>query len=145
HAREFVVKRSWDYGGKTVFVGADIGEPNVQARLRALLGQSGEVSFGDLVAFAAADLSDAWVVQELVPARRQPQLVVTESGLEKRLLHVDLSVFTNTAVAVRPRGGAVRAAEGRIVNILGGGGLAPLVYSEVLTQLLRGGGAPVDG
>ena len=53
-----------------------------------------------------------------------------------RPLYVDLSVFTNLGVTIFPKGGAVRAAPGRIVNILGGGGLAPLLRADVLEALL---------
>jgi hypothetical protein len=50
---------------------------------------------------------------------------------------VDLSAYTNLNVSARPSGGASRASAGRIVNILGGGGLAPLVRDEVLADLMR--------
>jgi len=46
-------------------------------------------------------------------------------------------VFTNLGIPFHPTGGAVRGSQSRIVNILGGGGLAPLIREEVLTQLLR--------
>jgi hypothetical protein len=60
----------------------------------------------------------------------------------ERSLYVDLSAYTNTGPAPRPSGGAVRASESRIVNILGGGGLSPLVRTDVLDALLHpeGGG-----
>jgi hypothetical protein len=56
--------------------------------------------------------------------------------LRTRELYRDLSAFSNLGVEPRPVGGAVRASESRIVNILGGGGLAPLVRAEVLDRLL---------
>ena len=77
---------------------------------------------------------DAWVVQELVRAQPVRHLRVAD-GVEARDLYVDLSAFTNAGVAVQPSGGAVRAAESRIVNILGGGGLSPLCRDDVLMEL----------
>ena len=76
------------------------------------------------------------VVQELVPALPARMLRVDAGGVDARELYVDLSAFTNLGDAPRPSGGAVRASESRIVNILGGGGLSPLVREDVLTRLL---------
>ena len=140
HGRALVLKRSWDYGGKGVYLGNELVGPSgaaSEARLRALLGRAPAdvVDWEALVAFALAD-HDAWVVQELVPALPERLLRVDDSGVEARDLYVDLSAFTNLGDAPRPAGGAVRASESRIVNILGGGGLAPLVREDVLQRLL---------
>jgi hypothetical protein len=75
-------------------------------------------------------------VQELVPAHPERMLRVDAGGVDARDLYVDLSAFTNLGEAPRPSGGAVRASESRIVNILGGGGLSPLVREDVLARLL---------
>jgi hypothetical protein len=133
-----VLKRSWDYGGKGVFLGAEVAEGQAaQARMAALLGRPAGhvVGWRELVDFALAD-GDAWVVQELVAAPTQRHLRVDGGEVHARDLYVDLSAFTNTGAAPRPWGGAVRASESRIVNILGGGGLAPLVRDDVLARLL---------
>jgi len=138
HGRSLVLKRSWDYGGKGVYLGNELAEGAVaEARLRALLGRAPAdiVDWDALVDFALAD-RDAWVVQELVPALPERMLRVDERKIEPRDLYVDLSAFTNLGDAPRPAGGAVRASESRIVNILGGGGLSPLVREEVLQRLL---------
>jgi hypothetical protein len=129
HGNELVLKRSWDYGGKGVFLGADLD--NSRTRVKQLLGHDGD--WAALCDFALRD-QDAWVVQELVRAQPVRHLRVAD-GIEARDLYVDLSAFTNLGVNVRPQGGAVRAAESRIVNILGGGGLSPLVRDEVLVEL----------
>lgn len=137
-AERLVLKRSWDYGGKSVFLGAELPEPASQARLRALLGDQappGEIGWDALVDFALSD-GDAWVVQELIAAEREVHLRVEPEGPAWRALYADLSAYTCSTVPVHPRGGAVRASESRIVNILGGGGLAPLVREEVLAALL---------
>jgi hypothetical protein len=138
HGRSLVLKRSWDYGGKGVFLGNELAEGAAStARLRALLGREATevVGWDALVDFALAD-RDAWVVQELVPALPERMLRVDDHGAEARDLYVDLSAFTNLGDAPRPMGGAVRASESRIVNILGGGGLSPLVREDVLQRLL---------
>jgi hypothetical protein len=135
---QLVLKRSWDYGGKGVFLGAELAEAEAaQARVATLLGRPAGhvVGWQELIDFAVAD-RDAWVVQELVAAPMQRHLRVDGGEVHARELYVDLSAFTNTGAAPRPAGGAVRAAESRIVNILGGGGLAPLVREDVLARLL---------
>lgn len=138
NAARLVLKRSWDYGGKGVFLGSEVADgASTQARAQALLGRSGGelVGWRELVDFALAD-RDAWVVQELVNAAPERHLRVGPGGVETRELWVDLSAFTNVGTAPRPAGGAVRASESRIVNILGGGGLAPLLRADVLEKLL---------
>ena len=138
HGRALVLKRSWDYGGKGVYLGNELAEgAAAEARLRALLGRAPAdvVDWDALVEFALGD-RDAWVVQELVPALPARLLRVDAGGVEPRELYVDLSAFTNLGDAPRPSGGAVRASESRIVNILGGGGLSPLVREDVLARLL---------
>jgi hypothetical protein len=139
HGRFLVLKRSWDYGGKGVFLGSEIvAGAAAQARLRAFLGKEpvAPVGWGDLVDFALAD-RDAWVVQELVVSPALPQLCVDGEGVTSHPLYLDLSAFTNAGTAPLPSGGAVRASESRIVNILGGGGLAPLLRADVLAGLLE--------
>jgi hypothetical protein len=138
HGRALVLKRSWDYGGKGVYLGNELAEgAAAESRLRTLLGRAPAemVGWDQLIDFALAD-RDAWVVQELVPALPERLLRVDDSGVEARDLYVDLSAFTNVGDAPRPSGGAVRASESRIVNILGGGGLAPLIREDVLARLL---------
>jgi hypothetical protein len=138
HGKHLVLKRSWDYGGKGVFLGSEIVEgAAAEARLRAFLGREpvAPVQWSDLADFALAD-RDAWVVQELVTAPARPLLRAEPEGTSTRELYMDLSAFTNAGTAPRPTGGAVRASESRIVNILGGGGLAPLVRADVLAELL---------
>jgi hypothetical protein len=133
-----VLKRSWDYGGKSVFLGADFDGESSQARARTLMSRSDDarIEWRELVAFALAD-RDAWVVQELVHAERHRLLRVDDAGVSPRDLYVDLSAYTNLGDAPPATGGAVRASESRIVNILGGGGLQPLLRAPVLDQLLE--------
>jgi hypothetical protein len=134
HAGAVVLKRSWDYGGRSVFLGADFDAAAAE-RLRALFPDA-PPTWEALVDHALAD-SDAWVVQELVVAARTPCLRVGSDGrAEPRELYLDLSAYTNLGADPAPTGGAVRGSENRIVNILGGGGLAPLLRAPVLEALL---------
>jgi hypothetical protein len=138
HGRMLVLKRSWDYGGKGVFLGSEIVEgAAAEARLRAFLGRErvAPATWSDLADHALAD-RDAWVVQELVVSPSLRLQRAEPDGVSLRELYMDLSAFTNAGAAPRPSGGAVRASESRIVNILGGGGLAPLVRADVLDALL---------
>ena len=132
----FVIKRSWDYGGRGVFLGMDHDEAAAR-RAADVLGETVPIAWRDLVAAGARDEKDAWVAQALVPAHPRHHLVAGDTA-EWRDLYVDLSVYTNLGVSVRPRGGVSRAALRRIVNLQGGGGLAPLIRAEVLDRLLGG-------
>jgi hypothetical protein len=128
-----VLKRSWDYGGKTVFVGADVSDQATQARLAELIGRPGPLGWADLLAHALSDRG-AWVVQELVRVPREERFRSEDGAPVARALYADLSAFTATDAPL-PRGGAVRASESRIVNILGGGGMSPLLREDVLARL----------
>ena len=75
-----MLKRSWDYGGKSVFLGAEMEAPATQTRLRTLMQRSAaRIGWAELIRFALAD-GDAWVVQELVAAERAAELGSTRRG-----------------------------------------------------------------
>ena len=116
-----MLKKSWDYGGKSVHLGPDSAD------------------WPGLVGRAAVD-REAWVLQEYVPPRAVRHLLVEpapDGGVRPawRDLYVDVSAYANHGVAPIPRGGACRASRAKVVNILGGGGLTPLVGAEVLEEL----------
>ncbi len=135
HGPELVLKRSWDYGGRGVFLGADLAAPETQARLVALTGLPAPIGWPTLCDWIFDGSEEAWVVQSLVNVRRASMLRIEKDQVVERSLYVDLSAFTNCGIAERPRGGAARAAFGRIVNIQGGGGLAPVIRDELLSAL----------
>jgi hypothetical protein len=135
HGDSLVLKRSWDYGGRGVFLGIDLEEPSTQARLRALLGRDHAISWSELVTWCSETEDDAWVVQERISSPKQRHLRVEADGLAERDFYVDLSTFTNLGAEPSPTGGAARAALSRIVNIQGGGGLVPLIREEVVGRL----------
>jgi hypothetical protein len=137
HPTDLVLKRSWDYGGKSVVLGPEVEAEATRARMREATGAD---TWTDFVA-AAARQDDVWVVQEFVPPAPQRHLLIerrADGGIDTRWgdLFVDLNAYCNLGDAPRPTGGACRASGSRIVNILGGGGLTPLVPAEVVDDLL---------
>jgi hypothetical protein len=131
HPAEVVVKRSWDYGGKGVFLGPDVGEEATRAKLAEWYGTPEWPAF---VARAAAE-PGGWIVQGLVPPKPVQHLIVEAGVPTWRELFVDLNAYANLGVAAVPTGGVCRASGSRIVNILGGGGLAPFVRRSVIEKL----------
>ena len=139
HPERLVLKRSWDYGGKSVVLGPESGEAGVQARMREVLGD-GAATWPSFVAQAARD-PHMWVLQEFVPPTPRRHLLVEPDGAggvtaSWRDLFVDISAYATIGRAPRPQGGACRASGSRIVNILGGGGLTPLLPADVVAELL---------
>ena len=115
----FVLKRSWDYGGKSVHLGAEL-EP---------------AAWAQAVDAALADpRGGGFVVQERIFARRGPATRITPDGAHPGVLYRDLSTYCGLGPS-RPDGSVVRAAASPIVNILGGGGLAALGPADVLASL----------
>ncbi|HZZ85461.1 MAG TPA: hypothetical protein VFE30_13060 [Anaeromyxobacteraceae bacterium] len=115
----WVLKRSWDYGGKSVHLGAET-EPTAWAAV---------------VREAVADQrGGGFVVQERIFAARRPATRVAPGVETRGALYRDLSTYTGL-LDDAPTGSVVRAAASPVVNILGGGGLAPLVPESVYAQL----------
>jgi hypothetical protein len=75
-----------------------------------------------------------WVAQERIFATRKPATRITPGGSTTGLLYRDLSTYCGLGPS-RPSGSVVRAAASPVVNILGGGGLAPLVPEDVYEAL----------
>jgi hypothetical protein len=113
------VKRSWDYGGKSVHLG---GELSPDAWARAV-----DVALRD-------EQGGGFVAQERIFAARRPATRIAPEGTTRGELYRDLSTYCGLGTS-RPDGSVVRAAASPVVNILGGGGLAPLVPSDVAEAL----------
>jgi hypothetical protein len=115
----FVLKRSWDYGGKSVHLGAEMDD-------------------AEWARTVAASLADArgggFVAQERIFATRRPATRITPEGIGRAVLYRDLSTYCGLGPS-RPGGSVVRAAASPIVNILGGGGLAPVIPADVAEAL----------
>jgi hypothetical protein len=111
----WVLKRSWDYGGKSVHLGAELDDAEWARAVEAALADARGGGF---------------VAQERIFARRRPATRVTPGGVERGVLYRDLSTYCGLGPS-RPDGSVVRAAASPVVNILGGGGLAPVVPEDV--------------
>jgi hypothetical protein len=114
-----VVKRSWDYGGKSVHLGAELSQ----------------AAWEDAVEAAVRDVrGGGFVVQERIFAARHPATRIGPEGVTRGELYRDLSTYCGMGPS-RPNGSVVRAAASPIVNILGGGGLAPVIPEDVYEML----------
>ena len=130
----FVLKRSWDYGGKAVFVGRSVGTPSFEDRVWAAYGEL--LAWPALVHRAALDPAGGFVVQEYVDAEPEPHLLCTEGGVVPAELYVDFSAYGSVQPGRLPAwGGVCRGSLSQIVNIVGGGGVLPLLTTEVADKL----------
>jgi len=119
----FVIKRSWDYGGKSVHLGAELD----QAAWETVVDES-----------AADGRGGGFIAQERIFAVKKPatRIAGPAAGADEThgILYRDISTYCGLG-RVRPGGSVVRAASSPIVNILGGGGLAPVVPEDVYERL----------
>ena len=115
-----VLKKSHDYGGKSVVIGREVGP----------------AAFGQALVRARGDEPGSWVAQELVDAPAIDRFLCVESGARRLSLHLDISTYASLIPGVPDGGSVCRAAPGRVVNIVGGGGVAPLFADDVLAELL---------
>ena len=136
HPARFVLKRAWDYGGRTVFLGRSVGVASYEERVRATYGA--HLSWPELCARAAQDRAGGgFVVQEIVDTHPTPHLLCGEQGNTDLELYVDYSAYASVGLARQPAwGGVCRGSSSEIVNIVGGGGVLPLITSEVARKLL---------
>lgn len=116
----FVLKKSHDYGGKSVVIGRE----------------AGPAAFRQALANARADEPGSWVAQQLVDAPSSERFLCRPGGARRLALHLDISTYASLIDGVSDGGSVCRAAPGRVVNIVGGGGVAPLFASDVLSELL---------
>ncbi len=115
----WVLKRSWDYGGKSVHLGVVMTDEAWRAAVEAALRD---------------ERGGGFVAQERVVTPRAPATRVTPDGVERAPLHRDVSTYCGLGPSA-PTGSVVRAAASPVVNILGGGGIAPVLPEEVLERL----------
>ncbi|HEY6910978.1 MAG TPA: hypothetical protein VI356_16495 [Myxococcales bacterium] len=116
----FVLKKSHDYGGKSVVIGRE----------------AGPAAFAQALARARGDEAGSWVAQELVDAPAIERFLCAGTGARRLSLHLDISTYASLIPGVPDAGSVCRAAPGRVVNIVGGGGVAPLFADEALEELL---------
>ncbi len=116
---QWVLKRSWDYGGKSVHLG----------------GESSPDEWARTVEAALADRrGGGFVAQERIFAARRPATRVSPEGVGRSDLYRDVSTYAGVG-PFSPSGSVVRAAASPVVNILGGGGLAPVIPEDVLGEI----------
>ena len=121
----YILKRSHDYGGKSVVIGED----------------AGAAGFRTVLADARRDPPGTWVVQELVDSPALDRFFALHTPGEpvraaRGPLHLDVSTYTSLIEGVPSGGSVCRGAPGRVVNIAGGGGVAPLYPEDVLEEAL---------
>lgn len=114
----YVIKRSWDFGGKSV-----------------LLGAENTASWAERVVRATTE--GGWVVQERVVLRAEPHLVAVDGLVEERALYCDASAYASFDVRGASGGVVRRASTSPIVNIQSGGGVMPVVTTSLLHEIDR--------
>jgi hypothetical protein len=132
----YVLKRSWDYGGRAVFVGRTRTESTFGDRVKAAYGEP-----LDWAALCAKALNDpqggGFVVQQVVDIHPENHLLCSASTQESVDLYVDFSAYASVGLPNQPAwGGVCRGSLSHIVNIVGGGGVLPLLTDEVANRLL---------
>lgn len=132
----YVLKRSWDYGGRAVFVGSTRAQPSFSERVKA--AYQADLEWPALVARAATDpIGGGFVVQQIVETKPEPHLLCSESSQIPTELFVDFSAYASVGLDSQPSwGGVCRGSLSHIVNIVGGGGVLPLLTTEVAQSLL---------
>lgn len=131
----YVLKRNWDYGGRTVFVGRTRQGEGFDERVRAAYGEP--LSWEALCARARADTKGGgFIVQELVETAPEPHVICSGARQDEVDLYVDFSCFASVGLGEQPPWtGVCRGSVSHIVNLHGGGGLLPLLTSEVASEL----------
>jgi ribosome modulation factor len=135
--KRYVLKRAWDYGGKAVFLGRSEGTVPYTERVKAAYGEL--LGWPELCARAAADpAGGGFVVQEVVDSPPEDHLLCEPTGtVLPASFFVDYSAYASVGLARQPAwGGVCRGSMSEIVNIVGGGGVLPLITSEVASKLL---------
>jgi hypothetical protein len=132
----YVLKRSWDYGGRAVFVGRTRNEPGFAERVKAAYGEA--LDWHRLCDRAVQDnVGGGFVVQELVETSPEDHLLCSGNTQRPTELFVDFSAYASVGLPEQPAwGGVCRGSVSHIVNIVGGGGVLPLITAEVAAALL---------
>jgi hypothetical protein len=133
--KKFVLKRAWDYGGKAVFLGKAVGTALYDERVKAAYGTS--LPWAELCQRATEDpVGGGFVVQEVVDTQPEPHVLCSESGIDQTSLYVDFSAYGSVGLDPVPKwGGVCRGSISAIVNIMGGGGVIPLITRDVAQSL----------
>jgi hypothetical protein len=95
------------------------------------------MGWAELCARAAEDrVGGGFVVQEVVDTQPEPHVLCTSHDVDETSLYVDFSAYGSVGIDPPPRwGGVCRGSISAIVNIMGGGGVIPLITAEVAQSL----------
>jgi hypothetical protein len=131
----YVLKRSWDYGGRAVFVGRTREESSFSERVRAAYGAT--LDWKETCARAESDATGGgFVVQQVVDTLPERHLLCDGQTQFWTDLFVDFSSYASVGLPEQPAwGGVCRGSVSHIVNIVGGGGVLPLLTSDVAAKL----------
>lgn len=133
--QRFVLKRAWSYGGSEVFVGRAAGSADFSRRLEA--SQPGARDWRDLCERAARDpRGGGFIVQQAIAAPRSEQWLCTPDKVEHAAVTTDYAAYASIGTAPA-WGGVARAAGTDVVNIVGGGGVVPVLRASVADALWR--------
>lgn len=131
----YVLKRSWDYGGRAVFLGFEAELPVTLERAKVAFGEP--LHWPDLVHRCAGDrVGGGFIVQERVVTRAEEHLLVTDAGPSWQPFFTDFSVYACVGQPDPGWGGVVRASTSAVVNIASGGGVAPVLNAAAAAPLL---------
>ncbi len=132
----YVLKRNWDYGGRSVFVGRIRDTPGFRDRLLATYGD--EPSWPQLCERALADSEGGgFVVQSLIDSQPEPHVLCSTQGRSELDLYVDFSSFASVGLVETPAWtGVCRGSTSPVVNLHSGGGLLPLLSEDVALALV---------
>lgn len=101
----FVLKRAWDYGGKTVFVGSHAHEAGFAMRAQTTFGQP--LAWPALVTAASQDSrGGGFVVQQRVDVPLEKHWIASGAGVVEMDLFVDYSAFCSVGLDPQPPWGA---------------------------------------
>jgi hypothetical protein len=133
----YVLKRSWDYGGRAVFVGRTRDDASFRERAKAAYGDS--LDWQGVCERAIRDeVGGGFVVQRLVEIAPEPHLICSAGSQSWADLFVDFSTYASVGLPEQPAwGGVCRGSISHIVNIVGGGGVLPLLTTEVAGELRK--------
>jgi hypothetical protein len=132
----WVLKRSWDYGGRAVFVGRTRSEPGFTERTEAAYGEA--LDWNALCQRAVLDeVGGGFVMQQVIDIHPESHLVCNGPAQIPTELYVDFSAYSSVGLDHQPAwGGVCRGSLSHIVNIVGGGGVLPLLTTDVARSLL---------
>lgn len=136
----YVLKRSWDYGGRAVFVGRTRGESSFGERVKAAYGEV--LDWQGVCERAIRDeVGGGFVVQKLVEITPERHLICSADAQSWADLYVDFSTYASVGLPEGPAqpawGGVCRGSISHIVNIVGGGGVLPLLTSDVANEVWK--------